>query len=100
MERVIDLAEQVAEAGAIEVCLGDTTGMANPRQVYETFAELIARDLGPPLAVHLHNTRGTGAANLIAALRAGVTVFDASMGVVSADVLSRRVRRATFLQRT
>lgn len=80
MERVIDIALRVAEIGAFEICLGDTTGMANPRQVHATFVRLAEHDLAQPLAVHLHNTRGTGAANLIAALHAGVRIFDASMG--------------------
>jgi hydroxymethylglutaryl-CoA lyase len=79
--RVIDIAKQAAEMGCEEICLGDTTGMANPRQVYHLFRavrqEVPAR---VELAVHLHNTRGTGAANLLAALQAGVTIFDASIG--------------------
>ncbi len=80
VERVLDIAQRVAEIGASEICLGDTTGMANPRQVYDTFALLGDLGLARQLAVHLHNTRGTGAANLLAALQAGVRVFDSSMG--------------------
>jgi len=79
-ERVLDLVRTGIRLGVSEVCLGDTTGMANPRQVHGMFTRL--RDEVPeiPLAVHLHNTRGTGSANLIAALAAGVVMFDASMG--------------------
>jgi len=78
--RVLDIARRAADLGCDEICLGDTTGMANPRQVYHLFERLIATlpDVTP--AVHLHNTRGSGAANLIAALQAGVTVFDSSLG--------------------
>jgi len=78
--QVIDIARRGAELGCREVCLGDTTGMANPRQVYHLFRELRRTLPEVEPAVHLHNTRGAGAANLVAALQAGVTVFDASIG--------------------
>jgi hydroxymethylglutaryl-CoA lyase len=79
-EQVLAIAERGAELGCHEICLGDTTGMANPRQVFRLFGRM-AKDLpGIEPAVHLHNTRGSGAANLIAALQAGVEVFDASIG--------------------
>ena len=79
-ERVASLAEAGAEHGAAEICLGDTTGMANPRQVFDLFTKGMTAVGGATLAVHLHNTRGAGAANLMAAIQAGVTVFDASFG--------------------
>lgn len=79
-QRVASLAVAGAEHGAAEICLGDTTGMANPRQVYELFTNELSAVRGATLAVHLHNTRGAGAANLVAAIQAGVTVFDASFG--------------------
>ncbi|MEO8085024.1 MAG: hydroxymethylglutaryl-CoA lyase, partial [Ardenticatenales bacterium] len=81
-ERVLAIAERCAELGASEICLGDTTGMAVPTQVYRLFRALALR-IGPraiPLAVHLHNTRGSGAANVMAALQAGVAIADASIG--------------------
>ena len=77
---VHELAEQLAEAGAREVSFGDTTGMANPRQVGEFFAEALGRLPGVELNAHFHNTRGQGLANVLAALEAGVTSFDASFG--------------------
>ncbi len=79
-DRVAGLAVAGAEHGAAEICLGDTTGMANPRQVYELFTREMRAVRGATLAVHLHNTRGAGAANLVAAIQAGVTAFDASFG--------------------
>lgn len=78
--RVLEIAARGAELGCGEICLGDTTGMANPRQVFGLFGALIGALPGLELAVHLHNTRGAGAANLVAALQAGVAVFDASIG--------------------
>lgn len=79
-ERVLDIARHGADAGAAEICLGDTTGMANPAQVYRLFLALTDALPELPVAVHLHDTRGAGSANLLAALQAGVTRFDASMG--------------------
>jgi hydroxymethylglutaryl-CoA lyase len=70
----------LAEAGAVEVGFGDTTGMANPVQVREFFA--LARDRLPEveLTAHFHNTRGQGLANVLAALEVGVESFESSFG--------------------
>ena len=77
---VIRLAVQCAEAGVDEVGLSDTTGMANPAQVRRLFTRLRA-ELGPKAgAAHMHNTRGLGLANCLAAYEAGVRVFDSSLG--------------------
>jgi hydroxymethylglutaryl-CoA lyase len=80
-ERVFGIASRLIAAGAQEVAFGDTTGMANPRQVREFFSS--ARDrLGPgvELTAHFHNTRGQGLANALAALEAGVDSFESSFG--------------------
>ncbi len=80
-ERVLELAGRLHEAGAQEIGFGDTTGMANPRQVGEFFAGARAA-LGPDpeLTAHFHNTRGQGLANVLAALEAGVESFESSFG--------------------
>ncbi len=80
-ERVLEIAAAMRDAGAQEIGFGDTTGMANPRQVREFFAEAGAR-LGDEveLTAHFHNTRGQGLANALAALEAGVTSFESSFG--------------------
>ena len=70
-ERVFAIAERLAAAGADEVGFGDTTGMANPRQVGEFFAAARAALPGVELTAHFHNTRGQGLANVLAALEAG-----------------------------
>ncbi len=76
---VIRLAVQAAEAGVDEAGLSDTTGHANPSQVRRLFTRLRA-ELGPRAgAAHMHNTRGLGLANCLAAFEAGVTTFDASL---------------------
>ena len=79
--RVLDIARHLADAGAAEVGFGDTTGMANPRQVAEHFAEAAAA-LGDhvQLTAHFHNTRGQGLANALAALQAGCASFESSFG--------------------
>jgi isopropylmalate/homocitrate/citramalate synthase len=76
--RVLDFAAQLAATGADEIVLADTVGVAVPRQVKHLVAE--AAKLAQPIGVHLHNTRNTGFANAYAALEAGATVLDASVG--------------------
>ncbi len=80
-ERVIELARRLRDAGAQEVGFGDTTGMANPRQVTDFFTAARA-ELGGELELtaHFHNTRGQGLANVLAALDAGVRSFESSFG--------------------
>lgn len=79
-DAVIRLAVACAAAGADEVGLSDTVGYANPAQVRRLFARLRA-ELGDRAgAAHMHNTRGLGLANCLAAWDAGVRTFDASQG--------------------
>ena len=79
-ERVLEVAERVLEAGASGVSLGDTNGMATPTRVWKV-VDLLGRRLpSVPINFHFHNTRGTAMANVLAALEAGVTEFDASVG--------------------
>ena len=76
--RVLELAEHVVSTGADEVVFADTIGVAVPRQVRRLVADAV--ELGKPVGIHLHNTRSTGFANAYAALEAGATVVDASVG--------------------
>jgi hydroxymethylglutaryl-CoA lyase/(R)-citramalyl-CoA lyase len=77
-DRVLEIAERAAELGADEIVLADTIGVAVPRQVKELVAEAAKRVRR--VGVHLHNTRNTGFAGAYAALEAGATVFEASVG--------------------
>ncbi len=80
VSQVIDVAKSAAGAGADALTYGDTTGMATPLRVVE-LVDATRAALGElPLALHFHNTRGTGLANVYAALQLGVTNFDASVG--------------------
>jgi len=79
-DEVVRLAEQLAAAGVDDVGLSDTTGMANPAQVRRLFRRVRAAIGGKTGAAHLHNTRGLGLANCLAAFDEGVRTFDASQG--------------------
>lgn len=78
--RVLHMAEACAKAGAIEIGLADTIGVANPAHVAR-LVERVKRAIEPlPVRVHFHNTRGTGLANVWAAIGAGASVIDSSIG--------------------
>lgn len=79
-EEVIRIATSFLSAGVTGIGLADTTGMGNPRQVYEFFSRLIEVADGVPVSAHFHNTRGAGLANVVAAMQAGCTVFDTTIG--------------------
>jgi hydroxymethylglutaryl-CoA lyase len=83
-ERVLEIAGRLRAAGCEEIGFGDTTGMANPRQVDAFFAQaranLVGRDGVPERTAHFHNTRGQGLANALAALGQGIDSFESSFG--------------------
>jgi hydroxymethylglutaryl-CoA lyase len=79
-DRVFAIAERLAAAGCEEVGFGDTTGMANPRQVGEFFPAARERLPDVELTAHFHNTRGQGLANVLAALETGIDSFESSFG--------------------
>jgi len=76
---VLGLAERLAEAGSDEIVFADTIGVAVPRQVKELVGKATAMQRRP-VGVHLHNTRNTGFANAYAAVEAGASLLDASVG--------------------
>ena len=79
-ERVFEIAGRLRDFGCAEVGFGDTTGMANPRQVAGFFATARERLGDVELTAHFHNTRGQGLANVLAALAEGVDSFESSFG--------------------
>jgi hydroxymethylglutaryl-CoA lyase len=80
-DRVLDMAEELAGAGAEEIALADTIGVAVPAQVADLFGAVAQRlPQGFALRAHFHDTRNTGIANAWAAYRAGVRTLDASLG--------------------
>jgi hydroxymethylglutaryl-CoA lyase len=80
VSRVMQVAGRAVADGADSVSFGDTTGMATPRRVWDLVGAFRSAHPGTPLNLHFHNTRGTGLANVLAALELGVDDFDASVG--------------------
>ncbi|MEH7123437.1 hydroxymethylglutaryl-CoA lyase [Bacillus sp. JJ1532] len=78
-ERVLPLIERLTDWGINSIMLADTTGMAHPLQVRETCQKVLEQFPDVTLQLHLHDTRGMGAANVMAGLEAGVTRFDSSL---------------------
>ncbi len=79
-ERVYHLIERLLEIGVQGVTLCDTTGMANPAQVARICRETLARWPQVGFTLHVHDTRGMGLANALAAFQVGIRRFDASLG--------------------
>ena len=79
-ERVASIAGEMAAAGADEIALGDTIGVAVPRDVALVLDLVVAAAPGLGVRCHFHNTRNTGYANAFAALAAGVDALDAAVG--------------------
>lgn len=78
--RVLKLTKRLVELGVYEISLGDTIGVATPKQV-RVLLEKFEKDLGlKQLALHFHDTRGTALANAFAAYELGIRVFDSSVG--------------------
>jgi isopropylmalate/homocitrate/citramalate synthase len=78
--RVVEVARRLLDAGCEEVSIGDTIGVAVPSQVTDVVGRLGEALPAGALAVHLHDTRGTALANVLAALDGGITTVDASAG--------------------
>jgi hydroxymethylglutaryl-CoA lyase len=80
IERVLGVAGRALASGADALSYGDTTGMATPTRVVRLVGETRMAHPEVSLNLHFHNTRGTGLANVLAALQLGVADFDASVG--------------------
>ena len=79
-DRVVAMARELASAGPLEIGLADTIGVADPASVARLVARVREAIAPIPVRVHFHNTRGTGLANVWAAIQAGARVVDASLG--------------------
>jgi hydroxymethylglutaryl-CoA lyase len=80
VERVVSVASRAVRDGADSASFGDTTGMATPSRVTHLVGDFRMANPETSLNLHFHNTRGTGLANVLAALQLGVADFDASVG--------------------
>jgi len=79
-ERVVDVARQVAQGNPCEIAIADTIGVGVPSQVTDLLGRLHGALPGMPLRCHFHNTRNTGLANAYAAIEAGASALDSSVG--------------------
>ncbi len=79
-ERIVELASRMAEAGAQEIALADTIGVAVPAQVGDLVAAVMAKIGDIPIRLHLHDTRGLAPANAWAGYEAGCRIFDSALG--------------------
>jgi hydroxymethylglutaryl-CoA lyase len=79
-EAVVSVARQLLALGVDELSIGDTIGVATPNQVSDVVAKLLEVAPVETLAMHFHDTRGTALANVLAALQAGIAIFDSSAG--------------------
>lgn len=79
-ERVAEVSRWMADEGIDAISYGDTTGMGTPRRVGEVVEAVRSELPGLTLNMHFHDTRGTGLANVLAALELGIDYFDASVG--------------------
>jgi len=78
--RAVELARALRELGCYQISLGDTIGVANPRQVRDVLSRVIAEIPKPEVAVHFHDTRGTALANILVSVEMGITTVDAALG--------------------
>jgi len=80
LSQVLKLVRAFMKRGPDEICLADSSGLANPAQMEKVLARVRPETAAADLSLHLHNTRGQGLANVYAALRQGISTFDTSMG--------------------
>lgn len=77
---VLHLSARLIEMGVYQISLGDTIGVANPRQVEDVLGQLLAVHPAERLAVHFHDTQGTALANCLVSMTMGITTIDSSAG--------------------
>lgn len=77
---VINLIRSAEKIGINTITLCDTIGIANPKQVYELSRKVSKEFKNIPVGLHLHDTRGMGIANYLAAIEAGISIFETSIG--------------------
>jgi len=78
-EKVIDMCKRLQWMGVDALSFGDTTGMANPRQVKQLLSRVMAEFPGMEIITHFHDVRGAGLANVLAAMDAGVSIHDCAL---------------------
>lgn len=80
VEKLVSVTKRFLELGVYEVSVGDTIGVATPKQVRSFVKTLVAEFGAPKLAMHFHDTRGMAVTNILMSLEEGITTFDSSAG--------------------
>ncbi|OLZ09890.1 hydroxymethylglutaryl-CoA lyase [Sulfobacillus thermosulfidooxidans] len=88
LSSVLELAERLQDLGISEIALGDTVGVANPKQVAQMVQAFQQKLPGIQLALHFHDTRGTALANLLAAVGSGASRFETALGGIGGSPFS------------
>jgi hydroxymethylglutaryl-CoA lyase len=78
--KALELCRALRAAGCYQISLGDTIGVANPRQVRDVLSRVLAETPPETVAVHFHDTRGTALANILVSVEMGITTVDAALG--------------------
>jgi hydroxymethylglutaryl-CoA lyase len=78
--KALELCRVLRAMGCYQISLGDTIGVANPRQVRDVLSRVLAETPIEAVAVHFHDTRGTALANILVAVEMGITTVDAALG--------------------
>ncbi len=78
--QAVELCRQLRALGCYQVSLGDTIGVATPRQVRDVLSRVLAEIPREEVAVHFHDTRGTALANILVAVEMGITTIDSALG--------------------
>jgi hydroxymethylglutaryl-CoA lyase len=78
--KAVELCRQLRALGCYQVSLGDTIGVATPRQVRDVLSRVLAEIPREEVAVHFHDTRGTALANILVAVEMGISTVDSALG--------------------
>ena len=78
--KAVELCRELRRLGCYQVSLGDTIGVANPRQVRDVLSRVLAETPAREVAVHFHDTRGTALANILVSVEMGITTVDSALG--------------------
>jgi hydroxymethylglutaryl-CoA lyase len=78
--KAVELCHALRALGCYQISLGDTIGVATPRQVRDVLSRVLADIPAPEVAVHFHDTRGTALANILVAVEMGITTIDSALG--------------------
>ncbi|OQP07253.1 hydroxymethylglutaryl-CoA lyase [Geobacillus sp. 46C-IIa] len=80
VDQVLTVADRLFAMGIDELSLGDTIGVATPKQVEDVLADVLRHFPSERIAMHFHDTRGTALANILVSMEMGITTFDSSLG--------------------